>query len=358
MRRLGLVLLLAACGQSSTATPPPDDPRKPELGSDVGVVRHSKIALGQALDRAGASIEAKFELDDAGQLSLSVYPLGKSADLDAERNVFQELAGDPTAATWSPALETFSDREHLLRSARDLTLIQLSQRGLRETVAQAERDGRVYWTVPTLHAGRAGYGIYVLDDGDGDEDSTAYRFIDGGGSTASGMVDLGVGPGSGASDARVPELGDDMGVVTSSRIRLSDALRMVEAAHGPVIEAKFELDDSGKLSLSIYPVGSDIATDPEHNTFFEVAGDPTATAFTPETAAFADDDAEHLLRSSRDLTIVQAASLGLVDAVTRAEAQLPGGIVFWAIPTIRETRAGYGIYVLAPDHTVHYLFVS
>lgn len=29
-----------------------------------------------------------------------------------------------------------------------------------------------------------------------------------------------------------------------------------------------------------------------------------------------------------------------------------------AIPTIRGSRAGYGVYVLAPDNTVHYLFIS
>jgi hypothetical protein len=225
-------------------------------------------------------------------------------------------------------------------------------------VAQAERAGLVFWAVPTLHAGRAGYGIYVLDSDDGDEASTVYQFVDGGGNTASGTVDVGAGPGSAATDARVPELGDDISIVLRSQIRMSDALGMVEAQKGPVIEAKFELDDAGKLSLSIYPVGNGLAADPEHNTFFEVAGDPTLGTFAPETAAFADDDAEHLLRSARDLTIVQAAALRLPDAVARAEAEVPGGFPFWAIPTLRDNRAGYGVYVLAADHTVHYLFMS
>jgi len=48
----------------------------------------------------------------------------------------------------------------------------------------------------------------------------------------------------------------------------------------------------------------------------------------------------------------------LLGAVQRAEARIRNGIVYWAIPTIRDTRAGYGVYVLAPDNTVHYLFIS
>ena len=37
---------------------------------------------------------------------------------------------------------------------------------------------------------------------------------------------------------------------------------------------------------------------------------------------------------------------------------MKGGFVYWAIPTVRGTRSGYGIYVLGKDNAVHYLFVS
>jgi hypothetical protein len=73
---------------------------------------------------------------------------------------------------------------------------------------------------------------------------------------------------------------------------------------------------------------------------------------------FAAPDAEHLTRSSRDLTIVQTAALSLRDAVDLAEWTVPGGFVFWAIPTIRNTRSGYGVYVYGADSEVHYLFIS
>src|SRR5262245_12450819 len=98
------------------------DKRRPELGSDPRIVLDSKISMSDALAKVeadkGGIIEAKFELDDNQKLSLSVYPVGKGLDVDAERNVFQEAAGDPTVRTFKTGLEVFSDQEHLTRSSR------------------------------------------------------------------------------------------------------------------------------------------------------------------------------------------------------------------------------------------------
>ena len=107
-----------------------------------------------------------------------------------------------------------------------------------------------------------------------------------------------------------------------------------------------------------YPVGKGISTDAERNTFFEVAGDPTADRFAPTSTEFKVPDAEHLTRSARDLTLVETASFSLVDAVRYIESYVPGGFVYWAIPTIRDTRAGYGVYVLDENDHIHYFFVS
>src|SRR5262245_12367623 len=60
------------------------------------------------------------------------------------------------------------------------------------------------------------------------------------------------GPGKKATDARVPELGNDPSIVRSSKISMADAIAQTEAEHGPVIEAKFELNDDNQLSLSVY----------------------------------------------------------------------------------------------------------
>ena len=42
----------------------------------------------------------------------------------------------------------------------------------------------------------------------------------------------------------------------------------------------------------------------------------------------------------------------------RSSNAMPGAFVYWAIPTIRDTRAGYGVYLLGKDGKSHYLFIS
>src|SRR5262249_2735626 len=68
--------------------------------------------------------------------------------------------------------------------------------------------------------------------------------------------------------------------------------------------------------------------------------------------------AEHLTRSARDLTIIQTSALTLVEAVDLVDAAVPDGFVFWAIPTIRDGRAGYGIYTYDARGQVHYFFAG
>jgi hypothetical protein len=305
-------------------------------------------------------IEAKFELGDDGKLSLSVYPAKNGTDKDAERNVFQEVSGDPTATPFAGGLETFSDREHLLRSARDLTLVQLSAIGVADAIDRADGMGQVFWSIPTIKNHHAGYGVYALSPCGKQQ----YRFVDGNGGRRSNAWrldaddDLGAGPGDGATDARTPELGDDLTIVSTSKISMADALAQVEKANGPAIEAKFELGDDGKLSLSIYPTGKGVETDAERNTFFELAGDPTAASYAPDKSEFDVPDVEHLTRSARDLTIVQTANVSLRSAVAAVNRRIPDGFVFWAIPTIRNHTPGYGVYTLGKDGKAHYFFVS
>lgn len=350
---------LTGPGQKAT------DARVPELGTDKTIVRDAKVSIAEGVAHVEATqgpvIEAKFEVGDDGNLSLSVYPATQGLSKDAERNVFKEVSGDPTALPWNTGVETFSDQEHLTRSARDLTLVQLSQIGVADAITRASVSGRqVFWAIPTIRNRRAGFGVYALTT----HDKQVYTFVDGEGSDESttdcpgGLKSIGAGPGADATDDRTPELGSDLAVVKTSKTTMAQALAQSEAKYGPAIEAKFEIGDDGKLSLSIYPVGKGIKVDAERNTFFELAGDPTASTYAPSKTEFKMPDAEHLTRSARDLTLVQTASLTLRQAVNAVNAAAPGGFVYWAIPTIRNTRAGYGVYTLGADGNAHYFFVS
>jgi len=247
------------------------------MGDDLRVLKKSKISMAAgiaAAEKFGPVIEAKFELDHDSALALSLYPISDSLSVDAQRQTFKELAGDPTKAPFTGATEVFADQEHLTRSARDLTLLQLGRKTLAQAVVEVPASaGFVFWAIPTMRLGRAGVGIYTASG-----NSRQYRFIDGGGSSAHNFwnpTDLGAGPGAKATDQRTPELGNDLNVLKSAKIKMSAALAEAEAHHGATIEAKYEINDDGKLALSIYPVGKGIDTDSERNTFFELAGDPT-----------------------------------------------------------------------------------
>jgi hypothetical protein len=331
------------------------DDRKPELASPADALA-SKISMADAAAQVetstGTLIESKFEPDDSGKLSLSLYPVGKPVAVDAPNNVFQEASGDPTAAAFAPGLEAFHDFEHLARSTRDLTLVQLSQMSVRQAIGHGAELGFVYWTIPTMQAGRAGYGVYgVSDDGESN-----YAFIDGRGSRRRQTSDLGAGP-TAPTDDRVVELGTDVTIVRQSKISMLDAIDQAEAASGKIVEAKFELGDDGKLSLSLYPV-KDFTLDAERNELGELSGDPTAASWAPEYAKFDVPDEEHVTKASRDLTLVQAAGMNLRSAVQRVSNRFPGGFVYWAIPTRQGTRAAYGIYVLDSANHSHYILVS
>jgi hypothetical protein len=335
------------------------DDRAPEL-PDPKVVHQSKVSMLDGLrqaEKTGPVIEAKFEPDDSGNLSLSTYPIGKPLSVYPTDNVLQELAGDPTASPWAPSLEQFHDFEHLATSTRDQTLRNLSNLSIVDAVAELDGYSTVYWVVPTIQEGRAGYGVWSLV-GDGDDEHPEFDFVDGQGSHKKQIVDLGTGPGSSATDPRVPELGDDYTIMRTAQVQMKTAVAQLQAKYGGIVEAKYEIGDDGKLSLSIYTTQKGNAVDAKNNTFFELAGDPTGTTYTPDEQKFDVPDEEHITKASRDLTILQASRLTVADAIVAAESKISHGIVFWAIPTIRGTRGGIGVYVLAPDNTVHYFFMS
>lgn len=331
------------------------DARMPELANAADALA-SKISMADAAKQTeqamGTLIEAKFEPDHSNHLSLSLYPLGKAVSVDATNNLFQEAAGNPTATAFAPGLEVFHDFEHLSRSTRDLTIVQLSKLTLRDAIARGHYLGFVYWAIPTMQAGRAGYGVYAVDD-DGE---SQYVFIDGQGSRVRQVKDVGARPTS-PTDDRSPELGTNLAVVRQSKISMLAAIDQLEPQYGKMIEAKFELDHSNQLSLSLYPV-KDFRLDAERNELGELAGAPTAATFAPSYEKFDVPDEEHVTKASRDLSLVQASGMNLRSAVVKAQAKIPGGFIYWAIPTRQGTRAGYGIYVLDAQNHSHYLFVS
>jgi hypothetical protein len=129
----------------------------------VPIVVKSNTTLLQRIEQAakhGAVIEAKFELDDSGALSLSTYTAKGFGN-------FFEVSGPAKAAVWKPGNDKITDPGDLVNSAVDLTLLDQGKIDLATAVqrAAAKQSGFVYWAVPTLKNKKPVVGVYVLDGG-------------------------------------------------------------------------------------------------------------------------------------------------------------------------------------------------
>lgn len=140
-------------GALAAARQRPDDA---QLLSKLSSSRHSLVdGIRQAEKSDGPAISAKFEMKE-GQLLLSVYTAKQGRDRDAEHNTLMELIGPATDAAWKPQTEVFADKEHLARSAMQLTLMQLTRLSLADVIkkAEAQQPGTVYSVIPAVQGGR------------------------------------------------------------------------------------------------------------------------------------------------------------------------------------------------------------
>ena len=135
--------------------------------------------LRQATKAPEVPISAKFEFDDAGKLSLSVYTAGKGLAVDAEHNVLKELSGSPEQAKWAPKVEVFKDIPHVARSSEQLALVSLSSSTLADIVARAQKEhrGTVFSITPAVRNHKPVF--IVLEADKGKVTQFVYGVIDG-----------------------------------------------------------------------------------------------------------------------------------------------------------------------------------
>ncbi len=135
------------------------------------VLSHSKHSLADGIRQATKSTEvpisAKFELDDNGKLSLSVYTAENGLTTDAEHSVLKELSASPEAAAWNPEVEVFKDPEHLKRAAEQQTLMALSQMSLLDVIAKAQKQhpGTVFSVTPVVVGHQPKFNVLVTNNG-------------------------------------------------------------------------------------------------------------------------------------------------------------------------------------------------
>ncbi len=127
--------------------------------------KHSLLdGVRKAAKAPAVAISAKFE-DEGKGLSLSVYTAGRGLDVDAESNVLQEFAGDPTGLEWKPSIETFQDATHVARASEQVTLMRMTRLTLADAIAMADSQLRpfehatVFSIAPAVREGR---GVFLL----------------------------------------------------------------------------------------------------------------------------------------------------------------------------------------------------
>src|SRR5881296_1175876 len=88
-----------------------------------------------------------------------------------------------------------------------------------------------------------------------------------------GFLALGVlAPQPAVSQEKENEYGPLLKVLSNSKHSLADGIRQATKSTEVPISAKFELDDNGKLSLSVYTAEKGLTTDAEHNILKELSG--------------------------------------------------------------------------------------
>lgn len=131
---------------------------KAQQAALVNALAQSKLTLAEGIRRVTQTgevpISAKFEFDDGGKLSLSIYTAEKGLSGDAEHNVLKELSGSPEQKDWKPETEVFKDVAHVARSSEQLTLLRLSRHSLIEILesAQKKHPGTVLAITPLVKA--------------------------------------------------------------------------------------------------------------------------------------------------------------------------------------------------------------
>jgi len=146
-----------------------------EAGKDqaalIKALSQSKQSLSDGLRQATKGsevpISAKFEFDDKGKLSLSVYTAEKGVSTDAEKNVLKELNGSPEQAKWATEVEVFKDIPHVARASQQLALMSLSPFTLAEitTRAQKEHPGTVIAITPAVRNRKPVFVVIEADKG-------------------------------------------------------------------------------------------------------------------------------------------------------------------------------------------------
>ena len=123
--------------------------------------------IKQATQGVEAPISAKFELDEKGKLSLSVYIAQKGLNVDSQNNVFKEVSGSPESSAWSPESEVIKDQGDLKSAQEQLTVLSKGKVSLLDIVEKAtkEHQGIAFAAMPENEDNKSVCKVIIAKDG-------------------------------------------------------------------------------------------------------------------------------------------------------------------------------------------------
>lgn len=153
--------------------------------------------------------------------------------------------------------------------------------------------------------------------------------------------------------ARPPEgeksHGSVLELLGQSKLTLADGIRQAAKSPGAAISAKFELDHSGELSLSVYTAAMGLAAGAEQNVLKELSGSPESAPWKPKTEVF--EDVPHVSRAAQQLTLMTLSPFSLLDILERAQKKHPGAI-YSITPVLRGRKALFVVLVSSEGKSV------
>ena len=139
-----------------------------------------------------------------------------------------------------------------------------------------------------------------------------------------------------------------LALLPNSKLGLADGLKLATKGAEAPISAKFELDDSKKLSLSVYTAEKGLVLEPEDNVLKELSGSPEQNAWSPEIEVF--KDKRHLTRASGQLVLVSLSPRSLLEIVNDASKRQAGTV--YSITPRLQARKPVFVVLAAKDGKV------
>ena len=141
-----------------------------QYGAVMEALPTAQLNLADAISSAPTTapetpIAARFEMDDNGQLVLSVCTAELGLSVGAESNNFREISGGAESQEWCPECNYLTDAQRLSQAAEQLTLMSVSPFSLLDILKKAERDqsGIPFSITPVVRDRKAEFLVLVAE---------------------------------------------------------------------------------------------------------------------------------------------------------------------------------------------------